>query len=230
MKRFSVDIFPSLIYTDLVRKITDENFPPFLKKFHGGYKMIWNSFREGHRLFLIFLVFLFSACHSTTSSQSGLAEYKNFDLNQTASLNNEEGEEETRLGELEAGISDGGKEMKPGDLRAIIEYSRELYRSSISSWEKGDDENANNLIDKALAILLANDFSAKEGLEEEKMQLRTDLAKLILTIRSSSTMNYLGNSDEIPLIKNKYVDAEIKRFQYDPRARYFFEHAYKRSF
>jgi membrane-bound lytic murein transglycosylase D len=134
-------------------------------------------------------------------------------------------------------VAKNAKRDKPGKkelgrdhkLAKSLTEVEQLYTNAIQAWEKGKADDANKMVDTALTRLLALDLAKRKDLDDRKMNLRTNLAKLILTMRSYARPAILGSSNEIPLIQNKYVEREIRRFQENHDANVFFANSFRRS-
>jgi membrane-bound lytic murein transglycosylase D len=107
----------------------------------------------------------------------------------------------------------------------IMEKSLELLNSSRSFWEKGDLENALDLLDQAYALLL--ETNGNPDIARQKDDLRLLIAKNILAIYTSMQTATNGKRSEIPLVINNDVQREIQSFQNGERD--FFIQSYQFS-
>ncbi|OAG27534.1 lytic transglycosylase domain-containing protein [Thermodesulfatator autotrophicus] len=111
------------------------------------------------------------------------------------------------------------------ELQNIVDSALEYYNLSQDLWNQGKAEEALEALDQAYELLLQIDEDSE--LAQSKENLRFVIAKRILEIYASRYTATNGLYSEIPLVLNRYVEAEIKRFQTCERS--FFLNAYKRS-
>jgi membrane-bound lytic murein transglycosylase D len=119
-------------------------------------------------------------------------------------------------------IVNGNTREKESD---IMEESLELLDESRAYWEKGDLENALDMLDQAYALLL--DTNGDPDIARQKDDLRLLISKRILAIYTSMHTATSGKRSEIPYILNADVEKEIRLFQTVERE--FFIQSYKRS-
>lgn len=127
------------------------------------------------------------------------------------------------------GIKANAKEIENGKTqekeRDIMEESLQLLDESKTYWEKGDLENALDLLDQAYALLL--DTDGNPDIARQKDDLRLLISKRILAIYTSMYTVTPGKRSEVPYILNADVEKEIRQFQTVERE--FFTQSYKRS-
>ena len=102
-----------------------------------------------------------------------------------------------------------------------------LYQEAQAALEKGELDKALNFLDEAYAALLKIEASPESPLYQEKHDLRILLVQKIQQVYAFRLPPPGTNHKTIPLVENKWVQAEIKSFQTVERK--FFEEAYKRS-
>ena len=109
--------------------------------------------------------------------------------------------------------------------RDIMEEALQLLDESRIYWEKGDLENALDMLDQAYALIL--DTDGDPDIARQKDDLRLLISKKILAIYTSMQTATSGSRSEIPHILNADVEKEIRQFQTVERD--FFIQSYKRS-
>ncbi len=102
-----------------------------------------------------------------------------------------------------------------------------LIQEAQSALEKENLDMALSLLDQAYATLLKIEAPADSSLYQEKNDLRILLAQKIQQVYAFRLPPPSTNHKTIPLVENKWVQAEIKSFQTVERK--FFEEAYRRS-
>jgi len=102
-----------------------------------------------------------------------------------------------------------------------------LYQEAQDAMEKGNMDEALNLLDKAYEALLKIQAPADSPLSQEKYDLRILLAQKIQQVYAFRLPPPGSNHKTIPLVENSWVQAEIKSFQTVERK--FFEESYRRS-
>ncbi|OCC16242.1 Membrane-bound lytic murein transglycosylase D precursor [Dissulfuribacter thermophilus] len=109
----------------------------------------------------------------------------------------------------------------------MLDTALELCKTAQELWGKGKLNDALNALDEAYALILKVDPDSKPELLQQKEDLRFLIAKRVMEIHASRFTVANGLHGEIPLILNKEVMEEIKRFQGPERS--FFLAAYRRS-
>jgi membrane-bound lytic murein transglycosylase D len=109
--------------------------------------------------------------------------------------------------------------------RDIMEEALQLLDESSNYWEKGDLENALDMLDQAYALIL--DTDGDPDIARQKDDLRFLISKRILAIYTSMQTSTSGQRSEIPYIVNSDVEKEIRQFQTVERD--FFIQSYKRA-
>ncbi len=121
----------------------------------------------------------------------------------------------------------GKKSDNDENGQSLLDTALDLSQASQEFWSKGDLENANEALDQAYHLVFRVDTSSHPELIQQKEDLRFTIAKRILEIHASRFTAVDGNHKAIPLIMNKHVEKEIKRFQGVERK--FFIESYRRS-
>ncbi len=93
-----------------------------------------------------------------------------------------------------------------------IDQALELCNFAQKMWEEGNLDEALNNLDSAYSLILGIDHTAVHELSQQKEDVRYLISKRILEIYASRQLVVTGLHDEIPIIMNAYVKAEIKRF------------------
>lgn len=113
------------------------------------------------------------------------------------------------------------------DPSEILDSAFDAYQDARLAWDKGDMETALAALDEAYSLLLQARLLENSPLVQEKDDLRLLIAQRIQEIYASRLSTAGENHKTIPLIENKYVQAEIKRFK-TVEKKYFLE-SYRRS-
>jgi len=109
--------------------------------------------------------------------------------------------------------------------RDIMEEALHLLSESHAHWEKGDLENALEMLDQAYALIL--DTDGDPDIARQKDDLRLLISQKIVAIYSSMRTSTSGKRSEIPYAFNEDVEKEIRLFQTVERD--FFIQSYRRS-
>ncbi|MGQ9802145.1 MAG: LysM peptidoglycan-binding domain-containing protein [Candidatus Saccharicenans sp.] len=102
-----------------------------------------------------------------------------------------------------------------------------LIQEAQTALEKGELDLALTRLDQAYSVLLKIEALPDSELYQEKNDLRILLAQKIQQVYAFRLPTPITNHKTIPLVENKWVQAEIKSFQTVERR--FFEEAYRRS-
>jgi membrane-bound lytic murein transglycosylase D len=119
------------------------------------------------------------------------------------------------------------EKKKEDDPFEFLEGAISAYHDARLAWDKGDFETALAALDEAYYLLLQTRLPEDSPLVQEKDDLRLLIAQRIQEIYASRLSTAGGNHQIIPLVENKYVLAEIKRFTTGEK-KYFLE-SYRRS-
>lgn len=113
------------------------------------------------------------------------------------------------------------------DPQEALEEAMNAYQESLLAWDRGQLELALNSLDEAYSVILKIELSSDSPLLQEKNDLRLLIAQRIQEIYASQATAIGENHGSIPLVENKWVQAEIKSFTTGERK--LFEDGYKRS-
>ena len=113
-------------------------------------------------------------------------------------------------------------------IQTDLDEALELCQLSQDYWQQGELENAVEALDRAYALIISADTSDQPKLIQQKEDLRFMISKRILEIYASRHIVVNGNHNAIPVIVNRHVQAEIKRFTEGNERRFFIE-SLKRS-
>ncbi|NOY53965.1 MAG: LysM peptidoglycan-binding domain-containing protein [Deltaproteobacteria bacterium] len=109
-----------------------------------------------------------------------------------------------------------------------IDNALDAYEASQEDWDQGLFDDAINLLDQSYDLILDIPADHDPDILQQKEDLRLLISRRILEIYASRSGATLVNGDgAIPLVMNKYVKEEIKRFQTKER-KYFIE-SYRRA-
>ena len=103
----------------------------------------------------------------------------------------------------------------------------DFCQKSQEFWKQGNLEKAKRSLDQAYQSILDIKSNGDPEIIQQIDDLRFLIAKRVLEIYASRFNGVKGNHNEIPLIMNDHVQAEIKRFQ--AKERKFFVESYARS-
>jgi len=104
-------------------------------------------------------------------------------------------------------IEDSGKK-----IQSYIDEALDYIQISRDFWENGELENALEALDQAYSVVLQVETFDNPALMQQKEDLRFTISKRILEIYASRNLVVNGTHDEIPVVINRHVKAEIKRF------------------
>ena len=118
-------------------------------------------------------------------------------------------------------------DVLPVKSQPVLDEALNLCDIAQDFWQKGELENALESLDQAYALILnVNEDNPK--FVQQKEDLRFLISKRILEIYASRNTVVNGKHNEIPLVMNRYVQAEIDLFT-KGRENNFFCSAYQRS-
>jgi len=135
-------------------------------------------------------------------------------------------QEEILLTEHPPQESRGEAQESPSPDEAL-EEAMNAYQEALIAWDQGDLEHALESLDEAYSLIIQIELAADSFLLQEKNDLRLLIAQRIQEIYTSQATAIGGNHGSIPLVENKWVEAEIKSFT--TREKQLFQDAYKRS-
>jgi membrane-bound lytic murein transglycosylase D len=113
------------------------------------------------------------------------------------------------------------------DGQDLLDMALELCNTSQDLWAEGNLEQAIDTLDEAYSLVMKVNVSTYPELMQQKEDLRITISRRILEIYASRYTAVNGNHKAIPLVLNRYVEDEIKRFQGPDKK--FFLNSYKRS-
>jgi membrane-bound lytic murein transglycosylase D len=113
-------------------------------------------------------------------------------------------------------------------VQTDLDEALELIQLSQDYWQQGELENAVEALDRAYALILSVDTTDQPKLIQQKEDLRFMISKRILEIYASRNIVVNGNHNEIPIVINRHVQAEINLFTKGGERRFFIE-SLKRS-
>ena len=108
-----------------------------------------------------------------------------------------------------------------------IDHALALCDAAKSAWKNGDNDSAIRYLDKAYGLILQVSDKSSPTIQQQKDDLRFLISRRLLEIHSSRFTVAKGSHNAIPLVMNRYVEAEIKRFQ--GKEKRFFLESYRRS-
>ena len=111
--------------------------------------------------------------------------------------------------------------------QSILDEALDFCQVSQDFWQKGELENALEALDQAYSLILNVDTLDNPKLVQQKEDLRFMISKRILEIYASRNIVVNGNHNAIPMVMNKHIQAEMKRFATIEKK--FFIESYKRS-
>ncbi len=130
-------------------------------------------------------------------------------------------------------FSDFGKniitdsEQKKSPIEANFDQALDFCKAAQDFWQEGELDNALLTLDQAYSLILnVNDLNLPK-LIQQKEDLRFMISKRILEIYASRNIVVNGNHNAIPIILNKQVKREIRKFTTVEKR--FFIQSYKRS-
>lgn len=128
--------------------------------------------------------------------------------------------------ETEAGRN-GAQTPEREEAVAYLEEALATYQEAQASLDRGETETALAKLDEAYGLILKARTTPDSDLSQEKNDLRILIAQRIQQLYASHLKTPATGNGTIPLIENKWVEAEIRSFQ--TREKSYFLDAYKRS-
>lgn len=119
------------------------------------------------------------------------------------------------------------KAAEPLDPEGVLEESLEIYESAIQMWQRGELDQAYELLDNAYELMASVPTDGDALIAQQKEDLRQLIAERVLQIHASQLSAVGDLNAEIPMVINEYVQREIESFQ-GPERQSFME-AYERS-
>ena len=128
--------------------------------------------------------------------------------------------------ETEAG-KNGAQTPEREEAAAYLEEALATYQEALAALDLGETETALAKLDEAYGLILKARAAPDSDLCQEKNDLRILIAQRIQQLYASHLKTPATGNGTIPLIENKWVEAEIRSFQ--TREKSYFLDAYKRS-
>ncbi len=124
---------------------------------------------------------------------------------------------------IEPGKKDSDKEQDTRlGAQKRIDQALELCNFAQQMWEKGKLEEALGNLDSAYYMILEIDLEKNPEFNQQKEDIRYLISKRILEIYASRQIVVNGQYNEIPIIMNQHVEAEIKRLT-GPERKFFIQ-------
>ncbi len=113
------------------------------------------------------------------------------------------------------------------EAAALLEDALSTYQEAQAALDRGETEAAMAKLDEAYGLILKAETPPDSNLCQEKNDLRILIAQRIQQLYASHLSTPEGRNGTIPLVENKWVEAEVRSFQ--TREKGYFLDAYKRS-
>ncbi len=130
-----------------------------------------------------------------------------------------------------AGAAENGKNGAQAPEReeaaSFLEDALATYQEAQAALDRGETETALAKLDEAYGLILRAETPPDSVLCQEKNDLRILIAQRIQQLYASHLKTPAAGNGTIPLVENKWVEAEIRSFQ--TREKSYFLDAYKRS-
>ncbi|HID97744.1 MAG TPA: LysM peptidoglycan-binding domain-containing protein [Thermodesulfobacteriaceae bacterium] len=136
-------------------------------------------------------------------------------------------ESDNQIAEVDTLFSADENEQNLDPEQSVLDTALEYYQVAQEYWAEGYLDKAVTALDEAYQLILQISPQSDIKYIEQKNDLRFMISKRILEIHASRYTAVNGNHNEIPLAVNKYVEAEIKKFQTSEKR--FFLESYHRS-
>jgi membrane-bound lytic murein transglycosylase D len=121
------------------------------------------------------------------------------------------------------GLNIGAGTPTSQKVQPLLDEALNYCEVSQEFWQKGELDNALEALDQAYRLILEVDTSDRPKLIQQKEDLRFLISKRILEIYASRNIVVNGNHNAIPIVVNKYVQAEIDRFTKGHERNFFIE-------
>jgi membrane-bound lytic murein transglycosylase D len=131
------------------------------------------------------------------------------------------------LAEETANGTNGAQSPEREGAAALLEDALSTYQDAQSALDRGETEHAMAKLDEAYGLIIKAETPPDSNLCQEKNDLRILIAQRIQQLYASHLNTPQGGNGTIPLVENKWVEAEIRSFQ--TREKNYFLDAYKRS-
>lgn len=135
-------------------------------------------------------------------------------------------EQDDLAGAAEPG-KNGAQTPEREEAGSYLEDALATYQEAQAALDRGETETAMGKLDEAYGLILKVRTPADSVLYQEKNDLRILIAQRIQQLYASHLKTPAAGNGTIPLVENKWVEAEIRSFQ--TREKGYFLDAYKRS-
>ena len=112
--------------------------------------------------------------------------------------------------------------------QSILDEALDFCQLSQAFWQKGEFESALEALDQAYSLILGINSNESPEILQQKEDLRFMVSKRILEIYASRNIVVNGDHNAIPMLMNKHIEAELRRFTLSGEKKFFVE-SYKRS-
>lgn len=112
-------------------------------------------------------------------------------------------------------------------IQTVMDEALDFCQASQDFWQKGEQDNAIEALDQAYSLILSAETYDEPKLIQQKDDLRFMISKRILEIYASRHIVVNGKHNEIPMVMNKHIQAELALFTGNEKK--FFIESYKRS-
>ncbi len=136
-------------------------------------------------------------------------------------------QEEEEAQDTASGHAEEDNKAQAVSQQELLDAALDYCKASQDLWSQGRLDRAIEALDHAYDLILKVDSDDNPDLVQQKEDLRFMISKRILEIHASRHTAVVGNSEAIPLVMNRHVEYEIKRFQGVERK--FFIDSYRRS-
>jgi len=134
---------------------------------------------------------------------------------------------EDDLAEATVNGRNGAQAPEREEAAALLEDALSTYQEAQAALDRGETEAAMAKLDDAYGLILRAETPPDSNLCQEKNDLRILIAQRIQQLYASHLNTPKGVNGTIPLVENKWVEAELRSFQ--TREKNYFLDAYKRS-
>lgn len=200
--------------------------------------MIFNDMKQKKSILISLVIaafmILFSACSADKKVSVEPAHPESQRVEDTSAvtktLNNRDvmdENQELNPDQIKESTSEVDKPAEKNSPSEILEEALDAYQDAQTAWDKADIDTAVAALDEAYSLILTLDLESDSPHLQEKNDLRLLIAQRIQEIYASHLIAVGVNHRVIPLSENKYVHAEITRFQ--TKEKQYFMDAYQRS-
>jgi len=112
--------------------------------------------------------------------------------------------------------------------QSILDEALDFCQLSQVFWQKGEFESALEALDQAYSLILGINSNESPETIQQKEDLRFMISKRILEIYASRNIVVNGDHNAIPMLMNKHIEVELRRFTLSGEKKFFID-SYKRS-